>query len=392
MNVLLVSSSSGSTGGGESYLYYLAIGLTRLGHCVHAICSTSPEMDKLAENLGKLGEVQRVQFINTYQRRARLLSAVLDLGQQRRLSRAFREFHPEVIHINQQVAEDALDLVLAARNSGVPFLSTIHIARSAEELGARFGSLRDFVTSIVLRKMNAVHVTVAESARAKLISRFSCLDPENVRVVLNGVLFSDLNDATKERTRKRWGVGPGEIVLGSVGRLDAQKAPNFALDVIAALRRKGHPVRYVWIGDGSMHTAFKEQAQHLGIIDFVKLEGWRDDVSSCLQGLDILVMPSNFEGLPLALLEAMAAGLCCCVSNVDGMAEAIDHGLTGYLCDPGNLGSWCRQLEALINDPTLSLVTGSRARDVARRRFGVETMAHNTFKVYQDVVRSYQRL
>jgi glycosyltransferase involved in cell wall biosynthesis len=112
-------------------------------------------------------------------------------------------------------------------------------------------------------------------------------------------------------------------------------------------------------------------------------------VSSCLQGLDVLVMPSNFEGMPLALLEAMAAGICCCASDVDGMAEAIDHGLTGYLCAPGNLNIWCRQLEALIGDPRLRAAVGSRARDVACRRFGVENMAKNTVSVYEDVVRSY---
>ena len=61
---------------------------------------------------------------------------------------------------------------------------------------------------------------------------------------------------SRDSTRARWGVAPGEVVLGSVGRLDAQKAPIFALNVIAALRQKGLPVRYVWIGDGAMRSTF----------------------------------------------------------------------------------------------------------------------------------------
>ena len=189
MKVLLVSSSSGSTGGGEIYLHHLAVGLSRLGHRVHALCSTAPVMDKLAENLGRFGEVRRVEFLNTYRRPTRSLGAALDFGQQRRFSRTFREFRPDVVHINQQVAEDGLDLVLAARNSGIPFLSTIHIAHSAEELGARFGKLRDLVTTKVLRRVNAVHITVAERARNDLITRFGFLSPHQVRVVLNGVFF-----------------------------------------------------------------------------------------------------------------------------------------------------------------------------------------------------------
>jgi glycosyltransferase involved in cell wall biosynthesis len=392
MKVLLVSSSSGSAGGGETYLLYLAIGLTQLGHRVHAICSTSPEMDKLAEGLGKLGEVRRVEFISTYQRRTRSLGAALDFEQQRRLRRTFQEFCPEIVHINQQVAEDALDLVLAARNCGIPFLSTIHVARSARSLGARFGRLRDFVTSQVLRRISGVHIAVAERARRELATRFTFLAPHQVRVVLNGVVFAEPNVGAKDSTRARWGVAPGEIVLGTVGRLDAQKAPDFSLEIIAALRRKGLPVRYVWIGDGYMRTSFKEQAQNLGIADVVRVDGWRDDVPDCLQALDVLAMPSNFEGMPLALLEAMAAGLCCCASDVDGMGEAIQHGLTGYLCAPGNLDNWCQQLEALIKDPSLRIATGSRARDVARQRFGVNSMADDTVKVYEDVMRRYYQV
>src|SRR5262249_23016426 len=163
--------------------------------------------DKLAENLDKLGEVRRVKLINSYQRPARSLGAVLDFGQQLRLRRIFQECCPDVLHINQQVAEDALDLVLAARNSGIPFLSTIHIANSAKQLGARFGRLRDVVTGKVLRNVNAIHITIAETAKNELITRFGFLDRNKVRVVLNGVLTPDLNDATRDRTRVRWGIG-----------------------------------------------------------------------------------------------------------------------------------------------------------------------------------------
>ena len=205
MKVLLVSSSSGSTGGGEIYLLRLALGLSRLGHRVYTLCSTAPVMDKLAEDLSQFGEVRRLELLNSYRRPTRSLGAALDFEQQRRLSRAFQEISPDVVHINQQVAEDGLDLILAARRSGIPFLSTIHITHSADELGARFGKLRDFVTSNVLRRANAVHITVAERARNVLMNRFGFLNPHQVRVVLNGVLFPDPDAATRDRRPGRAG-------------------------------------------------------------------------------------------------------------------------------------------------------------------------------------------
>src|SRR5215475_3148201 len=152
MRILLVSSSSGSRGGGEIYLHHLACGLSRFGHSVHSLCSSAAPMDELAKSLSRFGEVSRAEFSNTYRRPTRSLGATLDVAQQRRFRSMFRELSPDIVHINQQVPEDGLDLLLAAYSSGIPFLSTIHIAQSAKSLNARLGRLRDLVTSAVLRR------------------------------------------------------------------------------------------------------------------------------------------------------------------------------------------------------------------------------------------------
>ena len=389
MKVLLVSSSSGSRGGGEIYLRNLAAGLSCSCHYVHVLCSTAPLMDELAEKLSRFCKVSRVEISNTYRRPTRCLGASLDFAQHRHFSRIFQELSPDVVHINQQVAEDGLDLLLAARRSGIPFLSTIHIVHSANSLNARFGRLRDLITSTVLKRVRTIHITVAEQARRDVMTRFRFVESQKIKVVPNGVFFPQA-DGARGSTRARWAVAPEEIVIGSVARLEAQKAPDVALEIIAALIRKGFPVRYVWIGDGPMRTAFQQQAQSLGIAPYVNLEGWRDDVASCLQGLDIFLMPSRFEGMALALLEAMAAGLCCCVSDVDGLREVIQHGLNGYLCAPGNVARWLEQIEAVVANPVCRVDVGQRARDFAHKHFSIGSMASRTIDIYHDVVRAHQ--
>lgn len=328
-------------------------------------------------------------MVNTYERRTRCLGAALDLAQQRRFRKVFRELTPDVVHINQQVAEDGLDLVLAARGCGAAAVSTIHITRSAAKLGARFGKLRDLVTTAILRQANMAHITVAECGRQDLIHRFD-LDSQQVRVVPNGVLLAEPSRETRERTRSRWGTRPRQVVIGSVGRLEAQKGPIFALQLIAALRKKGLDIRYVWIGDGALRTGFNETARQLDIAEAVHVDGWRDDVPDCLLGLDIFLMPSQFEGMPLALLEAMGVGLCCCATNVDGIAEAIEHRRSGFLCAPGDLDAWSAQLELLVSDQDTREAVGRQARDHTRMRFGIETMAAETSEVYQDVLRAHR--
>jgi glycosyltransferase involved in cell wall biosynthesis len=316
------------------------------------------------------------------------LGAALDFAQHRRICRIFQEHSPDIVHINQQVAEDGLDLLLAARSSSIPFLSTIHIAHSASLLNARLGRLRDIVARAVLTRINTTHIAVAERARRELIARFGFLDTHQIKVVLNGVVLSQADD-TRGRTRQRWGATPEEIVIGSVGRLEPQKAPDIALEIIARLVRKGLPIRYIWIGDGPQRIAFQLQANALGIASYVQLDGWRDDVASCLKGLDIFLMPSRFEGMPLALLEAMGAGLCCCVSDVSGMGEVIQDGLSGYLCAPRDVPKWCEQIETIVANPALRVDVGHRARDFAHKHFSIDSMASSTIAIYRDVIRSY---
>jgi glycosyltransferase involved in cell wall biosynthesis len=347
-------------------------------------------MDELAQNLARFCEVSRMELPNTYRRPTRCLGAALDFAQHRRMSRIIQELSPDIVHINQQVAEDGLDLLLAARSSSIPFLSTIHIAHSASLLNARLGRLRDIITRAVLRRANTAHIAVAERARHDLIARFGFLDTDQIKVVLNGVFLSQADDA-RGRTRARWQATTEEIVIGSVGRLEAQKAPDIALEIIAGLVSRGLAVRYIWIGDGPQRTAFQRHAHALGIANYVHLDGWRGDVASCLQGLDIFLMPSRFEGMPLALLEAMGAGLCCCVSDVGGMGEAVQHGLNGYLCAPTDIPKWREQIETIVANPALRVEVGRRAKDFAHKHFSIDSMASSTIAIYGDVIRSYRR-
>jgi glycosyltransferase involved in cell wall biosynthesis len=388
MKVLLVSSGSGSRGGGEIYLYYLAAGLALLGHRVVALCGEAPRMNELARRLGEFAEVRRADFLHTYDRPTRCLGAAVDWRQQRQCATLFQTILPDVVHINQQVAEDGLDLLLAAKRAGLPFLSTIHIAHSANQLGARFGRIRDLITGNVLRRVNGTHVAVAGRSRQDLLMRFPFLSPSRVPAVLNGVLFPAAAYAN-DSERDCWRAEPGVTVIGSVGRLETQKAPNFALHVIATLVRQGFAIRYVWIGDGPLRDEFEDEARRLGVADCVRVTGWQSNVSACLQALDILLMPSNFEGLPLALLEAMGAGLCCCVSDVDGMTEVIERGKTGFLCPIADMQAWCRQIAFLMMNRSVCTEIGNCAKHFARTRFSADRMAADMLKVYEDVVQAH---
>src|SRR5262249_48443671 len=134
MRVLLVSSGSGSRGGGEIFLDYLGKELTVRGHEVVMWIPNHPRMDELAAKCGRFALVIRGDYRNTYDHRGRSLSTCFNRGVSHRIAREWKSLRPDVIHINKQNLEDGLDLLRAARKSTLPSVCTIHLTQTARYL------------------------------------------------------------------------------------------------------------------------------------------------------------------------------------------------------------------------------------------------------------------
>lgn len=387
MRVLLISSNSGSRGGGEIYLRYLAEGLARLGCELHALLAADARMDELAAGLAASASVHRLELANTYRRSTRSLGAIIDSGQRQRLRRFIERLAPDVAHVNQQVAEDGLDLLLAARDARVPLVSTIHITRSATALGARMGALRDLVAERVLSRVAAPVIVVSEAAGATLRGRRR-LAAMNV-VVINPAVPAEAPAApadARQRARRDWGLADDVPAIGAVGRIEEQKNPLFVVDLLADLVASGRACRLVWIGDGALRPALEARAAERAVADRLTIDGWRHDARLRLRGLDVFVMPSRFEGLPLALLEAMQAGLAVCVSDADGMSEAVTDGRDGLVRPVSAPEAWRDAVGGLLDDAGMRARLGTAARDTAQSRFALEAMARATHALYQRTI------
>ena len=362
LRVLLVSSSSGSEGGGELYLVGLAEGLKALGHEVDALLSTHPRMDKLAQLLQPWATVHREPYMNTYDRRLRTLGAVFDRPLIRQMRDRLRGLAPEVIHINKQNLEDGLDLVSAAAKSGLPFVSTIHITRNPRSLGAVGGWLRDWIARSVLRGTQTPCLAIARVCADELTAQLGEAVPQSrVHCVLNGV--RDAPPADREAIRYGWGCKGTDFVLGCLARIESQKNPLFLAGLLPDLPEH---VRLVWVGDGRLRGELLSNAERLGVRHRVYVDGWRSDARARLAGFDLFALPSKYEGFPFAILEAMAAGLPCVASDVDGTREAIVHGESGYLCPPNDRGVWLSRIRTLIADESQRKKSANRPKAVSR--------------------------
>ena len=385
MKVLLVSASSGSRGGGEFYFHGLATGLRSLGHEVQLILADGQHMDEFAETMNSCSEVIRMPMTNTYHRRTRLLGAVADV-KGRNIARSFyRKFNPDVVHINKQNLEDGLELMLAARNSGIPTVATIHVTRSAVALGAVAGRVRDVITRRTLR--NARIPLIGTSAQCtKDLVQF--VDDHSIKCfnVPNGAFEFD---GDRIAARDSWPVSQDEIVLGIVARIEEQKNPLFISPLMADL--PDH-VKLVWIGDGRMRNELEKQILSDGVQDRVHLAGWQQDARRLMSGFDLFLLPSLYEGFPFSILEAMSAGLTCVVSDVDGTRDAIDSGNTGYLCPVNNLEAWVSTIQKLVEDQSARHEIGQAARAKFVTEFSLQAMATRTTAVYASVIEDFTAL
>ncbi len=177
------------------------------------------------------------------------------------------------------------------------------------------------------------------------------------RIVPNGVdvdRFAFDEDA-RQQLRRAWGLDDA-LVLIYLGRFSPEKNPQFAVDVLQALRSQGVDGRLVMLGDGPQRAEVLAHVEREGLSDVVRMLGVVPDVERYLSAADVLVMPSLFEGLPLALVEAQASGLGCIVSEgVPAEALLVPHATRLALADPAEAWARCvRDLAETARDRRLS--------------------------------------
>lgn len=174
------------------------------------------------------------------------------------------------------------------------------------------------------------------------------------------------------------------VCIVTSGRICYPKAPwRFAK---LAMNTKGASLRFKWLGDGELRDQLR--VNHGELPENLEVAGWlrRNDLYEELLKADIFVLPSLWEGMPLALIEAQVIGLPCVVSDVTGCRDVVEDGVTGFVCkDDAQL---LQKLQLLTGDAALRQDMGKAARKRALLRFTVERMASEIQSVYQGAIRT----
>ena len=180
--------------------------------------------------------------------------------------------------------------------------------------------------------------------------------PEDYIVIRSGVDFKEFRASRgkKAEARELMGLDTHVPVVGSVMRIAAQKAPRFFVNVAAGVVKKMPEVHFVIVGDGPQRGLTEQWIRKAGLSDNFHLLGSRTDVAALLPGFDVFLITSRSEGLPRAMLEALASGVPVVATDVGGISELIDGRRNGILCREGDQDGLARGVMRFLENPELS--------------------------------------
>ena len=310
----------------------------------------------------------------------RRISPWHDLVATLRLLRIIRAGHYDIVHTHSSKA--GILGRIAARLAGVPVI--VHTAH-----GWGFNDHQPWYVYwlyVVLERMCAPFtdalVVVGAPNREKGLA-LGIGHAEQYRLIRSGIEVQAFRDVRtpRDEARRRLGLPRDAFVIGSVGRLEGQKAP---LDLLAAFLPVAaeHPgALLVYVGEGSWRGELEAAIARAGLPARVHLAGLRRDVPELLRAFDVFALASRWEGLPRVFPQAMAAGLPIVATRVDGAPDAVTPGENGWLVEVGDMATMARYLRTLAGDPAMARRMGAAGR--ARvDEFAVERMVEALAELY----------
>lgn len=296
-----------------------------------------------------------------------------------RTARVLAQVRPNVAHVNVPIPNFERGSLIGCALRPVPTVAVFHMAPPDRvDLG------RSRRLYALLQKRSQAFVTVSEHDRAQLVRAFALSD-DAVRVIPNGVApVSSVPPSTNERTKVRYelGLDATAFVALSVGRLSTQKGYDHIVGAAAETSKRCPHVHFVIAGEGEERRALEALIDEHRLQANVHLIGQRDDVDRLLRTADVFVLPSRFEGLPFALLEAAANALPIVCSDISGVDEVVAHGDSALLHPPEDTEALARWVCYAVKHPDEMRAMGLKAQR-AVKRYSREAMVETTLALLE---------
>jgi glycosyltransferase involved in cell wall biosynthesis len=363
---ILHTESSLGWGGQEIRVLTEARGVARRGH---EVTLAAPAESRIHQAAGAYG--LEAVAVPIARKSIRGLRGMLGLVR----NRAF-----DVVNTHSSTDSWLAALAVSLLPDAPPIVRTRHISAPVP---------RNFATRWLYRDASRRVVTTGERLRLQVIEETG-VPAEHVVSIPTGIDLERFTPGPPARARAALGLAAEGPLIGIVATLRSWKGHRYLLEAFAGLADRN--TRLAVVGDGPQREALEALAAGLGIAGRVTFAGNREDVAPWMRAFDIFCLPSYAnEGVPQALMQAMACGLAVVTTPVGSIGEIVQDGDTGLMVPPEDAGALLGAIETLLADAGLRGRLGSRAREAALQRFGEERMVDRMIEVFTAVARSARR-
>jgi glycosyltransferase involved in cell wall biosynthesis len=374
MRVMHVMEST--IGGTRRHLVDLAGGLAERGLEVHLVVAAErqPDFREDLEHLASAGcQVRELAMV-------RSISPLRDARHLRTLEGLLRSVRPDVVHTHSSKA-GVLGRAASIRTGIGRRVHTPHTM--AFLFRDMFGPVRRRVFFELERRLCArtERVIAVSESEGRTVRESGVIDPGRVRVIPNGV---EVSSGTKRvpLDLAALGLDPSRPCAAVIGLLNVAKGQDLAIDALGACPE----LQLLLVGHGEEREALEARAARRGVAGRVRLLGFRSDVAEILASVELLLLPSRWEGMPYVVLEAMACGVPVVATPVDGAVDLIEDGRTGWLArevSASALGETLGEALALTADERRGV--GERGRERVARHFTRAAMVDAVVELYEEL-------
>ena len=311
------------------------------------------------------------------------------LGSAMKLARIVRKENVNLVHSHAPLAGIVLSR-LAGALTGTPVITHAHIRMplSSNPLIRNYQLLLNWISS---RFFCHKVIAVSETVKREFVEQGT---PENkIAVVYNGInLDHSQSGKGAEEVRKEFDLTTEQKIIGQVGRLCRTKGQHNLIRAAAVVIERFRDTVFIIVGEdleekGRYREKLENLTEELGIKNHIIFTGYRSDILDLMNAFDIFALPSSAEGLPVVILEAMAARKPVIATPVGGNREVVIDGKTGTIVPPENPNSLAEAIIYHLENPEVSQEMGRRGYERVKEHFTRDEMVKRTFQVYEEVLR-----
>lgn len=311
-----------------------------------------------------------------------------DYAAYQQVTRLLRQIKPDIVHTHS--SKPGIIGRFAARRAGVPVV--VHTVQ-----GFSFPATSKWLTKEFFEKLEYMAgkrcdaVICVNQSDFEFTATFLRVPKEKVFLIHNGVALdayrpAETNDVKQKMRKELLGFDERPLVM-SVGRLWEQKNPELFIRAACQLLREGIDANFAIAGDGPLDDSLNRIIREANSQDRVHLLGWRSDISGILPLADVFLLSSNWEGMPLVLLEANACAVPAIATDIPGSRDVIRDGETGLLARPNDQADLAGKIRYLIENPDVRQQMADRCRDHVSRLHDINSRQKKLVALYFELLK-----